>query len=194
MQEIAKALIQERELQQREWESQVVAMERERSQHIVDEGLLQGYIGILIGEMRGQGMSIPSTPFIPGWDTRIKRHAIEYGALHQGRLHFRLQDGSQVPQLGESTILLFQLLVMVSMMAGPRALLMILSEMMILLRFQPPLLYLYDDVAPAWACIFLCTLSDIAPWQARYVCNILPKSGPSLYLDISSLWVTRCMY
>ena len=59
-------------------------MERERSQHIVEVGLLQGYIGVLIGEMRGQGMSLPSAPLIPGRDPPIKRHETEYMSVPLG--------------------------------------------------------------------------------------------------------------
>nr|POE96101.1 hypothetical protein CFP56_23473 [Quercus suber] len=69
---------QERELWQRERENQAVAMERERSQHIAEADLLQGYIGFLIGEMRGQGMSVPLAPYIPGRDPPIQRHETEY--------------------------------------------------------------------------------------------------------------------
>ena len=64
---------------------------------------------------------------------------------------------------------------------------MILSEMMILLGFSPLLLYLYGDVAFAWVCIFLCTLSDIASWWAGHVCILLPHSGLRLCFDIASL-------
>ena len=59
--EIARALAQERELWQKERENQVLAIERERGgrAHIVEASLLQEYIGILIGEIRGQGMLVP---------------------------------------------------------------------------------------------------------------------------------------
>ena len=43
--------------------------------------MLQGYIGILIGEMRGHGMHVPPTPYILGRDPPIWRHETEYMPL-----------------------------------------------------------------------------------------------------------------
>ena len=80
----------EKELWQRERESQVVAMEkereRERSQHIVEAGLLQRYIGILIGEIKGQGMPVPLAPFIPSRDPPIWRYETEYMPVPPGSI------------------------------------------------------------------------------------------------------------
>lgn len=89
-------------------------MERKKSQYIADAGLLQGYINILISEMKGQEMPVPTTPYIPSRDPPIRRHETEYmlipsgptsklgfapilhwvRALYLGRLHFKLKDGS----------------------------------------------------------------------------------------------------
>ena len=60
---------------EREQESQVVALERERSQHIDEVGLHYRYIGVLIDEMRGQEISVPPAPFK---DPPIRRHEIDY--------------------------------------------------------------------------------------------------------------------
>ena len=59
-------------------------MERERSQHIAKVGILQGYIGVSIGVMRGHGMSMPLEPYIPSRDPPIQRHEIEYMLVPPG--------------------------------------------------------------------------------------------------------------
>ena len=82
--EIVRALAQERELWQRERESLAIAMEREKSQHIAEASLLQGYIGILINKMKGQGMSVPLAPYIPGRDPPIWRHETEHMLVPPG--------------------------------------------------------------------------------------------------------------
>ena len=40
--------------------------------------MLQGYIVILIGEMKGRGMHVPSAPFIPSRDPSIQRNETKY--------------------------------------------------------------------------------------------------------------------
>ena len=82
--EIVSALARERELWQRERVSQVITVDRERSQHIVEVGLFQGYIGLLISVIRGQGMFRPLTPFIPGKDPPIRRHETDYIPVPSG--------------------------------------------------------------------------------------------------------------
>ena len=55
--------------------------------------MLQGYIGVLIDEMRGQGMSVPLAPLILGKDPPIRRHETEYMPVPLGptsRLGFDL--------------------------------------------------------------------------------------------------------
>ena len=54
------------------------------SAHIVEASLLQEYIGILIGEMRGEGMLVPSEPFIPSRDPPIRRHKTKYMPIPSG--------------------------------------------------------------------------------------------------------------
>ena len=45
---------------------------------IAKTGMLQGYIVILIGEIRGHGMHVPSALFIPGRDPSIQRNETKY--------------------------------------------------------------------------------------------------------------------
>ena len=45
---------------------------------MIEIGMLCGYIGILISEIRGQRMPVPLTPNIPSRDTSIRQHKSEY--------------------------------------------------------------------------------------------------------------------
>ena len=144
-------LSHERERWQRDRESQATTMEREKSQHIAETALLQEYIGVLIGKIRGQRMHMNLAPTIPSRDPPIQRMSpstcqflqvllavgdlplfqIGHKALHQDRLHFKLWDGFQALQPGEPVLLPIQLLMMMPMTVMSNALLMTLSKMMI---------------------------------------------------------------
>ena len=52
--------------------------ERGRGQLQVEIGLLCGYIGILIGEMKGHKLPTPPTPYILGRDPPIRQHESKY--------------------------------------------------------------------------------------------------------------------
>ena len=151
-------LSHERERWQRDRESQATTMEREKSQHIAETALLQEYISVLIGKIRGQRMHMPLAPTIPSKDPPIPSKdppiqrispstcqflqvllavgdlplfQIGHKALHQDRLHFKLWDRFQALQPGEPVLLPIQLLMMMSMIVMSNALLMTLSKMMI---------------------------------------------------------------
>lgn len=61
----------ERALAEREMLASLSERERERSQLITKIAMLCGYIGILIGELRVQRMSMPPAPYIPSKDPLI---------------------------------------------------------------------------------------------------------------------------
>lgn len=52
--------------------------EREGSHHFAQTALLQRYIGVLICEIRGQGLDVPQAPTIPNINPPIWRHELDY--------------------------------------------------------------------------------------------------------------------
>lgn len=48
------------------------------SQLIIETNMLQGYIGTLIGEMKGHKMHVPLAPYIPSKDPSIWRYKTKY--------------------------------------------------------------------------------------------------------------------
>ena len=66
--------------------------------------MLRRYIGVLIGEMRGRRMPVLPTPYIPGKDRLIRRHASKYMPAPPGSAgswgYALLDDWAQDPILG----------------------------------------------------------------------------------------------
>lgn len=60
--------------------------EREREEPAYWASLLQRYIGILIDEIKGQGMLVPLAPFIPSRDPPIWRYETEYMPVPPGSI------------------------------------------------------------------------------------------------------------